>query len=248
MIVVVALIILSAIILYAMHAAAPSYKDILNRDGVVRIHNSMPVGLCGRTLALIYQEFGNCKGRKLGNINNASNKRVDVSLKLTPTIRRVIRHVWATHRDVWTSHLNCANPRLLECSALITFPGAGAQYWHRDVEYDTTKSRLVSIGVALQDITATMGVLEAVKKTHMTLADVSEETERALGEKMVCSKGDIVAWSSSVHHRGTANSSDVTRVVLNITLASDGPLPVGPTYSLLPRYKIGKEFPKIDSI
>lgn len=243
-VVTVLLSILGIVLLYAMHPPRVPYAKILDADGVVHIPNSLPAGICGRALALIYEELGNCKGRKLGNINNASNKRIDISLQLTPTIRKIIRQVWTTHREVWTSHLRCANPRLLECSALITFPGAGAQKWHRDVEYDTTKSRLVSIGVALQDITSTMGALEAVAKTHTTRAEVPDKT----GEKMTCSEGDIVAWSSSVHHRGTANSSDVTRVVLNITFASDGTLPSGPTYSLLPRYKIGNDFPRIDSI
>jgi ectoine hydroxylase-related dioxygenase (phytanoyl-CoA dioxygenase family) len=226
--------VLLVVIAYTVYAStALSYADILQRDGVVHIPNNLPSSLRNRAISTVYQQLGDCKGRKMGDINNVSNKRVDVSLPMYPCIKDIIRHVWTEYKTVWTAHLGCSNPRLVECSALITFPGAGAQEWHRDTHYGATKGRLLSIGVALQDITETMAPLEAVKQTHTTRDDVDE----SLGELMVCSKDDLVAWDSAVYHRGTSNTSDIARVVFNMTLASDGPLPTGATYSLLPRYK-----------
>lgn len=225
-----------------------SHATLLERDGVVHIKNTLPSNVRHRVLAQVYQELANCKSRKIGKINNASNKRLEVSLHLTPDIKELLRHVWSEHKDVWTVHLGCSNPRLLECSAFITFPGAGAQDWHRDISYDPTKSRLLSIGVALQDVTESMGPLEVVKKTHLTTDEITEKMERVRAEKMMCTKDDLIVWNSSVHHRGSRNTSDTTRVMVNITFGSDGKLPDGPTHTLLPRYKSGNNFPRINNV
>lgn len=247
-VIIVVIIALFYTILQKSQKSQKSHATLLERDGVVHIRNTLPTKVRHRALALVYQELGNCKNRKIGKINNASNKRIDVSLHLTPNIKELLRHIWSDHKDVWTTHLGCSNPRLLECSALITFPGAGAQDWHRDVPYDPTKSRLLSIGIALQDVTESMGPLEVVKKTHLTTDEISKNMERVRAEKMVCTKDDLIVWDSSVHHRGSRNTSDTTRVMVNVTFASDGELPEGSTYSLLPRYKSGNNFPRINNV
>ena len=222
----------------------PAYGAVLEKDGIVLIPHSFPSDIRLRALATAFQELGNCKNRMLGEINNSSNKRFEVAVPLVSSVKTIVSTVWTTYKHVWTTHIGCEDPRLVECSAMITFPGSADQEWHRDNQYDPTRSRLLSIGIALQDITETMGPLEVVKNTHKTTADV----QSADGHKMTCCKIDIVAWDSSVHHRGTGNASNVPRVVLLFTVASDGPLPDGSTYTLLSRYKDGKRFPRMSRI
>lgn len=210
------------------------HADTLRRDGVVVIPNTFPRVVRQQAWSSILQAFGTCRNRITGDINQSSNKRFDVALTLTPSIQRIIRHIYARHRDVWTTCLQTDNPRLVELSALITFPGARAQDWHRDVS--GTYTRLLSIGVAMQDITSDMAPLEVVKGTHTHDDDVDDEDEIEHSKKMTCTKDTIVVWDGGVHHRGSANTSDIPRIMLYFTLARDGRLPSGSTYTIKQEY------------
>jgi ectoine hydroxylase-related dioxygenase (phytanoyl-CoA dioxygenase family) len=226
----------------------PTLGAVLSRDGVVHIRNSFSSATRHRVLSTAFQELGNCDGRKRGDINNSSNRRFEVAMPLTARVKSIVRDAWVRYRDVWTSYIGCTDPRVVECSAMITFPGAQDQEWHRDNSYDPAEARLLSIGIALQDITSAMGPLEVVKGTHTTTKDVSDDMEERFGEKMTCSRDDIVAWVSSVHHRGSGNSSNEPRVVMLFTVASDGPLPDGSTYALLKKYKDGRRFRRVSEL
>ena len=246
-------ILLAAVLVVATVAvfaacATTAYGPLLNKNGVVHIPHYFPPSIRKRALAIAFQELGNCANRKLGEINNASNKRFEVSMPLVSAVKEIVWDVWTRYKDVWTAHIGCEDPRLVECSAMIVFPGARDQDWHRDNDYDPSESHLLSIGIALQTITEDMGPLEVVAKTHASADDVDEDIERMYGEKMTCSQNDIVAWDSSLHHRGTGNTSDVPRVVLLFTIASAGPLPDGSTYTLQERYKRGKKFPRMSEV
>ena len=220
--------------------------NVLARDGVIRIRSALPDGIRTGALSVAFQELGNCKQRSLGNINNKSNKRFEVALPLTPSVVAVVRRAWQPHREIWCRHVRCRDPRVVECSAMITFPGAKNQDWHHDNAYDSGEATLLSIGTALQDITDDMGPLEVVKGTHTSDDDVTD-TNAAI--KMTCHQDDIVAWNSSLYHRGSANASNAARVVILFTVASDGPLPDGSTYTLLDRYRDARGgFPRVSTI
>lgn len=212
------------------------HAEILRRDGVVVIPNSFPRIVRQQAWSSILQSFGHCQGRIRGDINQSSNKRFDIALTLTPSIQRIVRYVCRKYEHIWTGHLETQNPRLVELSALITFPGAMDQDWHRDVGNTSKYAKLLSIGVALQEITSEMAPLEVVKGTHLDDDDVDDEYG-TLSEKLVCSKDTIVAWDGGVYHRGSRNTSDVPRIVLYFTLAQDTKrLPPGSTYTIQKEY------------
>ena len=65
------------------------------------------------------------------------------------------------------------NSKLKECASFITYPGCYQQGWHSDTYLDKINiteqqkyARLISIGVALEDINETLGPLEAILGTN----------------------------------------------------------------------------------
>jgi ectoine hydroxylase-related dioxygenase (phytanoyl-CoA dioxygenase family) len=143
----------------------------------------------------------------------------------------------------------------------MSYPGSEHQIWHTDTSYGFGDASLISIGIALTDIDKTMGPLNVYKgSNNMYTEDIDDlytdhniETESCSEEeeglcsqpiekickekgykltKCVAKKGDLVAWQSSVVHRGSANKSNKLRPVFYFSLMSAfGNEPYGSTYS-----------------
>lgn len=227
------LLLLVVVVCIPRHSGGRGYLEIMRRDGVLHIHHSID----RRTLEYIHTGILHqlAAHGKRGTINQASNRRIDLAVRLTAPVRHLIRDVWARYGHVWTRYLETENPRMVECSTLITLPGAAGQDWHRDVQA-RKGAKMVTIGIALQDITPLMAPLYVVKGTHRKLQHVSDRQEQDFGQHMTCRCGDIVAWDARVHHRGSRHASTRARSVLYFTIVSDHSLPKGPTHTILPEY------------
>lgn len=206
----------------------------LARDGTAVIEGVVPLELCRAASEAVDRELRNPE-REIGDIK-CKIKRENVHMPLEdPVLKKVYDILYARSCDAWAAHLGCRNPRVVEWTCLLTVAGAKPQEWHRDVSYAPEEARMISVGVALQDIDADMGPLEVVLGTHRN--DTEEPVgDVPAGKRMTCRAGDIVAWDASVVHRGGANTTRTRKIVL-ITVAGPGPLPEGSTYSIKEKYK-----------
>ena len=96
---------------------------------------------------------------------------------------------------------------LVECSVICSEPGAPAQDWHRDsVVGSPAEARLVSMGIALEEVDEQMGPLEALPTTHC-LVEEAEKPEELPVLKAACERGGAILWDSRLFHRGGDNRS-----------------------------------------
>lgn len=154
---------------------------------------------------------------------------------------------------------------VVEFAAFLTNPGAAGQRLHSDSgnTFSQTQAPLYSLFLFLTDLDdATMGPLQLVPRSH-ALSGVRESTRWAVqhlardgdpAAEMACTghwrlcpvrAGDAALYDSTALHRGTANNSTRTRVVVYLTFLGVGELPFGQTFAidnslLQPPQRLGK--------
>ena len=119
---------------------------------------------------------------------------------------------------------------LLECASIVSYPGAVAQSWHADSDWDAAcDASTVVTQLALADLSdPTLGAIE-VRPFVASLDDTVDLPMRAPA-------GTVVAYDSKVTHRGGENSNELgtARPVLYTTWAArdDGLLPRNLGYTI----------------
>ena len=129
---------------------------------------------------------------------------------------------------------------LLESCTFSTSPGADDQEFHADVtNYDP---RLASVQITLVDTVESQGVLEVAPGTHldperwMESFDRDEPSRRPRTVAVAAPAGSVTFYSSSLVHRGRANTHGKERLVLGLTMLGDGGVvPSGLPYTLQPQ-------------
>lgn len=187
------------------------------------------------------------KGNEYGSINSPY-KRKDKIIPIA-LVRSFLRKIYKINPLFWDKTF--PDYFIVESSLLISYPGSKSQNWHSDtvcIDKANNDAKLISFGIALDDIESDMGPLEVFPGSnnhHNTLLDwlwfmddyIDEEWYSRLhgykAEKCTCSMGSIVIWSSTVVHRGSANTSLKKRPVFYFSLMEPCKRrPTGATYSL----------------
>lgn len=189
-----------------------------------------------------------------GMINSPINREDKVLL--LDDMREVFKMLYLKNPSFWDTIF--PNYKIVECSLLTSYPGAETQIYHSDSSYEKHEAELVSIGIALDDISEDMGPLVVIPSTNtpyfyendLFINEILELTSEIvtlynfiiqiyfmffgiMPIKCVCSKGSLVFWSSKVIHRGSENISNKKRSVLYFSLLEPNKkTPYGPTYSL----------------
>ena len=207
----------------------------LKKNGIIIIPNAIPNYLCDSVLRDSKLELKN-KNKEIGEINEPIN-RVDVMLPINNNNKSIIKHIYKQLKPMWDQYT--PNPVLVECSTFISFPKSKSQPWHRDTDNYKNDSKLISIGVALDDISPDMGPLEVFRGTNNNDLDIVDVVKQ-VGynyNRMNCTKGSIIMWDSTVFHRGGANKSNKQRPVFYFSfMGNNGNKPKGATYSLKSKY------------
>ena len=150
-----------------------------------------------------------------------------------------------------------------ELAALVSDGGAARQPLHPDTWMQAGLpgcSGLVTVFVALQDVTADMGPTLMIPRTHndahlhellgnkkdkvvreAELGDMAADWVTVHGQNLpvvrcTAAVGDCVLMDSRLLHCGGANRSKHRRRLAYFSLHVPGNLPSGSTYSMLPRY------------
>jgi hypothetical protein len=258
-------IIVAAIICVAMGMYVFLKRYPIEDDGYQIIPNVLTAKECDNLLQLI----NNAQKKKMpvGEIHSQNN-REDRMIPMDK-VKKYISKIYNKTECNWRNIIG-SNPLVCECSSLMSYPGSEHQIWHTDTSYRFGDASLLSIGIALEDIDRDMGPLNVYKGSHnMYTEDMDqlfndyeiESVECSLSEEGLCSqaiekicikkgyklkkcvakKGDLVAWQSSVVHRGSANGSDKLRPVFYFSLMSSlGNEPFGSTYSTMDERKFVK--------
>lgn len=193
---------------------------------------------------LSHQECNNIlneiKTVEKGNVTtsdiHANKNRKDMCIPVYRVIK-YIKKIYEKTKDIWK--YVTPNPILCECSALISYPKAKNQAWHSDTNFTKGDANLVSMGIALQDVTKDMGPLHVLKGSNLDYDAIYDKDTKKKYKKIYCTakKGDMVIWLSSVMHRGSENSSKLSRYIFYFSLlGTNGSVPNGSTYSLLNKF------------
>lgn len=143
---------------------------------------------------------------------------------------------------------------LVELGAVTAWPGALRQGVHQDVDTtgcyaDHGHAPILTIFIALEDVTETMGPTEIFKATHTP--DVAHSVAKLLRsggsntdydlifqwlpDQMILSQGDAVIMDTHVFHCGGVNNSSNSRSLLHFSfMSASGEPPDGFTYHYLP--------------
>lgn len=236
------------------------FAFLLEKYGIVII----PDVVTPNEIDRILQHAHECNSKQYGDINEPKHRK-DQNL-LLDSMEFDLRTVYNKNPYFWETVF--PDYIIAECSMLTSYPGSNNQPWHADTTYKKNRGNLVSVGIALDDITYSMGPLEVFPgsntyaeyvdndNTYDTLDVLNEVIPcesfitylryRLLGlhpEKCNCSKGSLVFWNSNVIHRGSANQSRKKRPVFYFSLLESGKKrPKGSTYSLCKEDK-GKNIP-----
>ena len=207
------------------------------RDGYLIIPKVLDRNECMHILKIITDVES--KDHMITSIHGKGRK--DMMLPLN-RVRHYIRKIYKKTEHIWSEILH--DPILYECSSLISYPDATHQIWHVDTYYKKDNASIISIGIALTDITEDMGPLHVmkgryVKKEKVTRDDIRVNRKGGTKVKCIAKQGDLVAWSSHIIHRGSANVSDKIRPVFYFSIASsNAPISKGSTHSILEKKKI----------
>ena len=250
-----------AIIMYIFQKRYP-----IDNDGYQIIPNVLTINECDNLLKIINN--ARKKNMPVGEIHSINN-REDRMISMN-RVRKYISKIYNKTKHNWINIIGY-NPLICECSSLLSFPGSEHQIWHTDTSYKFGDALLISIGIALNDINEDMGPLNVYKGSHniytkdmgQMFNDYNIEIEECtMLEEGLCSqtiekickkrgyklkkciakKGDLIAWQSSIVHRGSANKSDKLRPVFYFSLMSEiGNEPFGSTYSAIDKRKHVKQ-------
>tara|TARA_B100001287_G_scaffold276399_1_gene287078 strand:+ start:81 stop:1052 length:972 start_codon:yes stop_codon:yes gene_type:complete len=143
-----------------------NYINYFNKNGGIVIDNILSDNDCDELNKII-----SSKEKKL----KETREKLDITGELWAKYRRVdvILPIEITEKYVKKIYLKlkhfcdtiCPEPKLIEISAFVTYPGCYPQPWHTDHEYIENKdnkepSNIVTFGIALDKVTQDMGPLE----------------------------------------------------------------------------------------
>lgn len=222
-------------------------ENYLQKNGYLIENNIISDVECEEINKIIEKELQN-PDRKEGNIRNKENRK-DLLLPQNKTIKSLIDKISKRYNNIFKKYFG-KKYELVECSSFISYPGCKAQDWHKDVSCDrkSTRAKLITIAITLDDINDNMGPLEVYPKSHKILNSefnkVNEldqkEVENFLlknkyiSKKLSCPKGSIIIWDSKIIHRGGTNKSSKIRPMFYFSLLeSNKEKPDGPVYSIL---------------
>lgn len=226
-----------------------NFHTVLNDNGVAIINDLFSSDEIEEILYIIENyssyEYGNIQKPKY-----REDKIIPFSI-----CENIIRKLYNKNPNFWDKTF--PNYRIVECSCLISYPGAEDQEWHTDTNPTcVTDANIISIGVCLKDIGSDMGPLHVFPKTNRILCFKnnykSTELINMLFEyfckifnsmiylfyaispcECTCFQGSLIFWSSKVLHRGSKNTSNSSRPMFYISLMEPNKnIPKGPTYSL----------------
>ena len=182
-------------------------------------------------------EFGSIQANEL---------RKDLPLKLNNESIAIFRHTLRLVQDIIVEKLG-PEPKLVEFSSLLSFPGAGNQEMHPDAGMDdiddSNDADVISAFVYLVNVSENMAALEFLPRTHTYYHFIDEHEMGNLQDtivpiRMTVPVGTVILMDSRTHHRGTANTSPRNRPVFYFSfMAANEDPPDGPTYSLRKEYE-----------
>jgi ectoine hydroxylase-related dioxygenase (phytanoyl-CoA dioxygenase family) len=172
---------------------------------------------------------------------SVSRIAVDLGLQAAPD--------WSRARG-FLAQLIPARSSLTEIAAIVTHAGAKEQYFHADTLHRPSHARMVSVFVALQNVTDEMGPLHVKPYTHRYDFERRGAHYPTDGMRVLLPKGAMVLMDSRTVHRGSQHRGDPSasaavddsRAVFYVSWAdprnaSAGGaqyLPEGATYAMLP--------------
>ena len=237
-----------------MEAPASSLSATLERDGFAYGRGAALAASCERlrahadeALARVLDLDLDAQHDLFGEIRTPLYRR-DLKLSLAPAVTQVLCEVAQALGESLQAAVGAA-ANLCELSVISSDPGAEAQPTHCDTSYqgaaaDVAIGRLVSVFVALQDITAEMGPTQVWPRTHgreehsllslQPKSDFPAVLRDRPTELALLRTGDALLMDSRLWHRGGANKSRSRRSLLVLSfVSSEGGRPAGSTYSLL---------------
>ncbi len=217
------------------------YFNFFKTNGYLFMKDYFSDKECNDIFLVINKELGSIDSEYTWNENNRKNLRVPLHNEIIDIIKKVYNDI--NLKKIWQKYT--PHTVLSELSVFLSYPKAINQPWHRDINLESGYGNMITIGVALDDITENMGPLELYPKT--TQVNDSKINDLFLKnkyqkKKMICQKGDLIIWDSKIIHRGGKNISSSIRPLFYFSfLEGNKPKPRDATYSLKSIYK-GKIF------
>lgn len=237
------IIIIILIYLIYYYYQIKNYYQLFYKNRYLLIKNYFTEKECNDLLLLINKELGSTDSEFTWNEKNRKNLRVPLVNETKDIIKKV--YTDKNLEKIW-KHFT-PNTVLAELSIFLSYPGAISQPWHRDVKLEKGYGNMLTVGIALEDITEDMGPLELypkstkVKDTYLEkniFNDNFLEDINYKKQKMICPKGSLILWDSKLIHRGGKNSSSMIRPLFYFSfLEGNKDKPRDATYSLKSIYK-----------
>ena len=180
-----------------------------------------------------------------GRIAAPMDRRLDMRLPLALSVRSALREVLAHVSPLVDTFLHGGDGVLVELSSIISLPASSAQPVHADTTDD--EASIVTIFIALQDISLEMGPTLVWPRTHSRVACLIDPAPvqwpcaaaRARSQESTPATlraGAALVMDSRLAHCGSANTSDVARVLLYFSFRRVDNCGEGSTRSLLREY------------
>lgn len=208
----------------------PPSTEALLADGAVLSHDVLSVQTAARALAHCEQKLdaanaamatGSASERAYFGPVLARHSRRDMRLALEPALTAALTEAASTIGPMLREVLDCADPFLAECGALMSTDGAPRQPLHADTHRSAAPVLLTAF-IALQDIDEEMGPTTFLPATHEDesahAALRSPEEKAALlarGRRVgTMPAGACTLYDSRLIHAGGANRSPRARWLL----------------------------------
>ena len=172
------------------------FINYFNKNGVIVLDNILSENDCDELNKIISSKEKKLKEtREKLNIHAelwCKHNRVDVILPIDIT-KKYVKKIYLKLKHFCDTI--CPDPKLIEISAFVTYPGCHPQPWHTDNEYIENKdnkepSNIVSFGIALDNITKDMGPLELYAGSN-NIWKQTEKYRHSLYKKYKISKDQL---------------------------------------------------------
>ena len=140
------------------------FINYFNKNGAIVLDNILSDSDCDELNKLISSKEQTLKQtRNKLNLHGelwSKYRRFDVILPIDNS-QKYVKKIYLKLKHLCDTI--CPDPKLIEISAFVTYPGCYPQPWHTDHSYDNDNkepSNIVSFGIALDNVTPDMGPLE----------------------------------------------------------------------------------------
>ncbi len=210
----------SAVQTVASGSSPADIAQVLNEDGCVVIADLATP----RTMDEIrteLQPYLTATGGGNTDFLGATTRRTGALIARSPTSRSLITHptIIDTLDLVLGDH---ASTFQIDLTQLVTIgPGEPAQMIHRDqwsfdrYQFPRGFEAEVATMWAVTDFTEAMGATRMVVGSHRW-EDDPDEVDPALSSPAVMTKGSVLMYTGSVFHGGGANTTDTSRIGMNV--------------------------------